>query len=91
MNGLYNYRNRVYSTDFFGLQTDSINFEDGNENLYRYVKNNPMNYSDPLALNGGPSQNDAADQQTNKDVENVLVIHQDVSAVAKRKVTNSSK
>jgi RHS repeat-associated protein len=48
---LYDYRNRVYSAELGRfLQTDSIRFDAGDGNLYRYVANNPINYFDPLGL-----------------------------------------
>ena len=49
--GLYDYRNRVYSPDLGRfLQTDPIRFTAGDVNLYRYVGNNPVNWTDPEGL-----------------------------------------
>jgi RHS repeat-associated protein len=48
---LYDYRNRVYSPDLGRfLQTDPIRFSAGDGNLYRYVGNNPINYTDSSGL-----------------------------------------
>jgi RHS repeat-associated protein len=48
---LYDYRNRVYSPDLGRfLQPDPIRFSAGDGNLYRYVGNNPINYTDSLGL-----------------------------------------
>jgi uncharacterized protein RhaS with RHS repeats len=48
---LYDYRNRVYSPDLARfLQTDPIRYSAGDENLYRYVGNNPVNLIDLLGL-----------------------------------------
>ena len=42
--GLYDYRNRVYSPEWGRfLQTDSLRFDAGDYNLYRYCANNPIN------------------------------------------------
>lgn len=48
---LYDYRNRFYS-DSLGrfLQTDLLRFEADDVNLYRYVRNNPVNQTDALGL-----------------------------------------
>jgi RHS repeat-associated protein len=49
--GVYDLRNRVYSPDFGRfLQPDPLQFGGGDENLYRYVKNSPLNFSDPSGL-----------------------------------------
>ena len=49
--GLYDYRNRVYSTDLGRfLQTDPIRFDGRDANIYRYVRNNPVNKVDPTGL-----------------------------------------
>ncbi|HSE15991.1 MAG TPA: RHS repeat-associated core domain-containing protein [Pyrinomonadaceae bacterium] len=52
--GLYYLRNRYYSP---GLQRfiseDPIEFAGGDANLYAYVLNNPILYTDPNGLNGG--------------------------------------
>ncbi|MBI3542355.1 MAG: RHS repeat-associated core domain-containing protein, partial [Deltaproteobacteria bacterium] len=49
--GLYYLRERYYdpSSGRF-LQADPIGFESGDENLYRYVLNNPLQYTDPWGL-----------------------------------------
>ena len=49
--GLYHYRTRAYSPTLGRfLQTDSIDFDGGDVNLFRYVANAPLNYNDPLGL-----------------------------------------
>ena len=51
---IYDYRNRVYSPDLGRfLQTDPIRFDAGDGNIYRYVFNTPVNWVDPLGLQGG--------------------------------------
>jgi RHS repeat-associated protein len=52
--GLYDYRNRVYSAELGRfLQTDPIQFDAGDGNLYRYVANDTINDNDPDGLQGG--------------------------------------
>ncbi|MEJ7676808.1 MAG: RHS repeat-associated core domain-containing protein [Segetibacter sp.] len=45
---LYDYRNRIYSP-YLGrfLQPDPLGFNSGDNNLYRYVGNNPIKWTDP--------------------------------------------
>jgi RHS repeat-associated protein len=46
--GLYYYRSRYYdSTVGRFISEDAIGFEGGDANLYRYVINSPVNYTDP--------------------------------------------
>ena len=46
--GLYDYRNRIYSPVIGRfLQIDPLGFDAGDENLFRYVGNNPVNGTDP--------------------------------------------
>ncbi|MFZ5495395.1 MAG: RHS repeat-associated core domain-containing protein [Verrucomicrobiota bacterium] len=46
--GLYDYRNRVYSAELGRfLQTDPIRFSTGDINVYRYVENRLLFYTDP--------------------------------------------
>jgi RHS repeat-associated protein len=49
--GLYFYRARYYSSSFQRfIAQDPIGFTSNDANLYGYVFNNPMDYSDPLGL-----------------------------------------
>ncbi|MGB8194257.1 MAG: RHS repeat-associated core domain-containing protein [Chitinophagaceae bacterium] len=49
--GLYDYRNRMYSAEAGRfLQTDPLRFKGKDYNLYRYVRNNPVNMRDPDGL-----------------------------------------
>ena len=49
--GLYDYRNRVYSADLGRfLQTDPIRFAGGDVNIYRYVGNSSINFTDANGL-----------------------------------------
>jgi RHS repeat-associated protein len=48
---LYDYRNRTYSAEFGRfIETDPIRFDAGDENLYRYVKNQASVLRDPSGL-----------------------------------------
>lgn len=48
--GLYYYKARFYSPTLGKfLQTDPVGYAD-DLNLYTYVKNNPLNYSNPMGL-----------------------------------------
>jgi RHS repeat-associated protein len=53
--GLYFYRSRYYDP-LVGrfISEDSIGFEAGDTNLYRYVRNSPVNYTDPFGFKGFP-------------------------------------
>jgi RHS repeat-associated protein len=61
--GLYHYRARTYSAELGRfLQMDPIKFDAGDPNIYRYVGNDPVNWTDPSGLdiwvgNWGPHQN----------------------------------
>ncbi|HEY5894956.1 MAG TPA: RHS repeat-associated core domain-containing protein [Chthoniobacterales bacterium] len=49
--GLYDYRNRVYSSELGRfIQTDPIGFNGKDVNLYKYVANDPIAQIDPLGL-----------------------------------------
>ncbi|MEI6033171.1 MAG: RHS repeat-associated core domain-containing protein, partial [Verrucomicrobiae bacterium] len=49
--GIYDYRNRVYSPALGRfLQTDPIRFAAGDVNIYRYCRNNPVKWVDPMGL-----------------------------------------
>ena len=53
--GLYYYRARYYDPESGRFLTrDPIGFAGGDANLYRYVGNNPVNYSDPSGLLAPP-------------------------------------
>ncbi len=55
---LYYYRARYYNpASGRFLTADPIGFAGGDTNLYRYVKNNPINRTDPLGLFDGPANN----------------------------------
>lgn len=49
--GLYDYRNRLYSAGLGRfIQTDPIRFHASDINIYRYVRNSPLNLIDPTGL-----------------------------------------
>ena len=55
---LYDFRNRMYSHALGRfLQTDLLRFDARDLNIYRYVRNNPTNETDPEGLYGGPVPN----------------------------------
>jgi RHS repeat-associated protein len=52
--GLYYYRYRYYSPHMGRfISEDPIGFAGGDVNFYAYVGNSPLNYTDPLGLEGG--------------------------------------
>jgi RHS repeat-associated protein len=56
--GLYDYRNRIYSPDTGRfLQTDPVRFGGRDTNLYRYVRNDATNSTDPTGLQGELPEN----------------------------------
>jgi len=49
--GLYHYRARTYSAELGRfLQMDPIKFDAGDPNIFRYVGNDPLNWTDPMGL-----------------------------------------
>lgn len=56
--GLYNFRNRWYDPKVGRfLSQDPIGFEAGDANLYRYVGNSPLSFTDPTGLYGESASN----------------------------------
>ena len=52
--GMYYYRARYYAPELKRfISEDPIRFESGDENWYRYVGNDPVNFTDSLGLFGG--------------------------------------
>src|SRR5438270_634845 len=52
--GLYYYRARYYDPTLARfLNEDPIGFESGDNDFYRYVRDNPVNLGDPFGLQGG--------------------------------------
>jgi RHS repeat-associated protein len=52
--GLYHYRARTYSAELGRfLQMDPIKFDAGDPNIFRYVGNDPLNWTDPWGLEPG--------------------------------------
>ena len=50
---LYQFRNRFYNSRFQRfMSADPIGYAGGQINLYTYVANDPMNWTDPLGLSG---------------------------------------
>lgn len=50
---MYDYRNRIYSPqEGRFIQIDPIRFKAGDINIYRYVFNDPINWSDPFGYYG---------------------------------------
>ncbi|MBI3572571.1 MAG: RHS repeat-associated core domain-containing protein, partial [Candidatus Kerfeldbacteria bacterium] len=56
--GFYYYRARYYEPKVGRfLQQDPIELEGGDLNFYAYVRNNPVNYKDPMGLEISPPTN----------------------------------
>jgi RHS repeat-associated protein len=65
--GIYDLRFRAYSPDIGRfLQPDPVDFRGDRTNLYRYVGDNPQNWSDPLGLVG-------PDEGTTVKIDRVIV------------------
>ncbi|MCS7063965.1 MAG: hypothetical protein NZM04_08005, partial [Methylacidiphilales bacterium] len=65
--GLYDYRNRIYSTVHGRfLQPDPIGFDAGDVNWYRYVGNNAVNYKDSHGLRKTYEDQDGAGKAGSK-------------------------
>ena len=67
--GLYNYRSRYYDPAVGQfINEDTIGFNGGDSNLYRYVGNNPLNYIDPFGFCGIGSSGNGKDKNKLSDL-----------------------